>query len=267
MFSYPVRFHRPSTLEEASALLADPDARFLAGGQSLVAAMKTRLSAPDAVVSLAGLPGLERVEIAAGSVLLGAMTRHAAVASSTAIRQVLPALSSLAGSIGDRMVRNMGTVGGSVANNDPAADYPAAVLALKADVLTDRRAIAADDFFRGMYQTALEPAEPITAIRFRIPRRAAYVKFKQPASRFATVGVFVADFGGEVRVVVTGAASCVFRVPAMEAALVRDFSPASLRGIEVPAAGLNSDLHASAEYRAHLMGVLAGRAVDAALAR
>ncbi|MDB5897516.1 MAG: carbon monoxide dehydrogenase [Ramlibacter sp.] len=264
MFSYPVQFKRPATIEEATKLLSDPDAKFLAGGQSLVAAMKIRLAAPSSVVSLAGIPDLDRIEIDSKGVLLGAMVRHAAVAGSAGIRKLLPALASLAGSIGDRMVRNMGTVGGSVANNDPAADYPAAVLALQADILTDRRAIAADDFFKGLYETALQPAEPITAIRFRVPRRAAYLKFKQPASRFATVGVFVADFDGDVRVAVTGAGSCVFRVGSMEAALAADFSPASLRGIQVPAADLSSDIHASADYRAHLIGVLAGRAVAAA---
>jgi carbon-monoxide dehydrogenase medium subunit len=265
MFSHPVQFRRPGTIEEASRLLSDPEARFLAGGQSLVAAMKIRLSAPSAVVSLAGIPGLDRIETGPQSVLLGAMARHALVAASAGIRQELPALSALAGGIGDPMVRNMGTVGGSVANNDPAADYPAAVLALQADVLTDRRVIPADDFFKGLYETALEHGEPITAIRFRVPRRAAYLKFKQPASRFATVGVFVADFNGDVRVAVTGAGSCVFRVRPMEAALTREFSPASLRGIHVAAADLGSDMHASADYRAHLIGVLAGRAVEAAL--
>jgi carbon-monoxide dehydrogenase medium subunit len=193
------------------------------------------------------------------------MTRHAEAAASTAVKKAIPALASLAGGIGDRMVRNMGTVGGSLANNDPAADYPAGALGLGATIVTNKRKIAADDFFKGMYETALGKGEIITQVSFPVPKRAAYMKFKNPASRYAIVGVFVADFGSSVRVAVTGAGPGVFRVPAMEKALASKFAPESVADIKVPEKGLNSDLHAKADYRAHLITVMARRAVEAAL--
>ena len=199
------------------------------------------------------------------SVTLGAMTRHAEVAASPEVRKALPVLAELAGHIGDPMVRNMGTLGGSLANSDPAADYPAAVLGLGATVLTSQRRIEADAFFTGLFSTALKPEEIITAVQFPLPRRAAYVKFSHPASRFALVGVFVSEGAGGVRVAVTGAGPCAFRVAAMEQALGRRFAPESLDGIAVDATGFNGDLHATAEYRAHLVGVIARRAVAAAL--
>ena len=193
------------------------------------------------------------------------MTRHAEVASSADVKKAIPALAALAAGIGDRMVRNMGTIGGSIANNDPAADYPAGVVGLKATVVTNKRKIAADDFFQGMFETALEEGEIITAVSFPIPKRAAYMKFKNPASRYAIVGVFVADTAGGPRVAVTGAGPCVFRVPEMEQALAKKFTPESVANIAVEQDELNSDIHASAEYRAHLVTVMAKRAVAAAI--
>jgi carbon-monoxide dehydrogenase medium subunit len=198
-------------------------------------------------------------------VVVGAMVRHAEVAASSAVQKTLPALAQLAGMIGDRQVRHMGTIGGSLANNDPAADYPAAVLGLGATVATNKRKVEADKFFKGLYETALEPGELITSVSFPAPKRAAYMKFKNPASRFALVGVFVADFGGSVRVAVTGAGPCAFRQPDMEKALAAKFAPESVANIKVKADGLNNDLHASPEYRAHLITVMAKRAVEAAL--
>ena len=189
------------------------------------------------------------------------MVRHAEVAASSGVKKTIPALAGLAGMIGDRQVRHMGTIGGSIANNDPAADYPAAVLGLGATITTNKRKIEADKFFRGLYETALEPGELITSVSFPAPKRAAYMKFKNPASRYAIVGVFVARTGGGVRVAVTGAGPCVFRVPEMEAALARSFTPDAIKDITIPQDGLNSDIHASAEYRAHLVGVMARRAV------
>jgi len=266
MFTYPFEYRRPASLDDALRLLEErPDARPVAGGQSLIAAMKLRLAAPDALVDLGGLDALASIDVNAGEVVIGAMTRHATVAASVDVAAAIPALAALAGGIGDRQVRNMGTMGGSVANNDPAADYPAAVLALDGTVQTTRRWIASDHFFRGLYETALEPGELLTSIAFKIPRRAAYVKFKNPASRFALVGLFVAEFSTAVRVVVTGAGAGVFRVTQMEDALRRNFSPAALDGLSVAADTLSSDIHASAAYRAHLIPVLARRAVRLAL--
>jgi carbon-monoxide dehydrogenase medium subunit len=202
--------------------------------------------------------------VAAGTVTIGAMTTHAAVAASQDVAAAIPALADLAGKIGDRQVRNRGTIGGSLANNDPAACYPAAVLALNATIHTDRRSIAADDFFKGLYETALAAGEVITSVSFPIPEKAAWQKFVQPASRFSLVGVFVAKTGGSVRVAVTGAGACVFRASAVEAALAANWSQAAAAGVKVSDAGLNSDLHGSAAYRAALIPVLAGRAVAAA---
>ncbi|HLW13500.1 MAG TPA: xanthine dehydrogenase family protein subunit M [Casimicrobiaceae bacterium] len=261
---YAVEFAQPKTLADAAALLASTGGRPLAGGQSLVAAMKLRLSQPGTLVSLSGIPDLEGIRRDGERIVIGAMTRHAEVASSDIVKAAMPALSSLAEGIGDRQVRNMGTLGGSLANNDPAADWPAAVLGTGATIRTDQRAITADDFFKGMFETALAPDEIITAVDFPIAQRAAYAKFPNPASRFALVGVFVAQYAnGGVRVAVTGAAPSVFRATAIENALTKSFTPVAAKGVVVDAKGLNSDLHGSAEYRAHLISVMASRAVAA----
>ena len=259
-------YHRPSTTKDALALGAQKaEGRYLAGGQSLVQAMKLRLSSPSDLIDLAGLGELRALSADSGSVTVGAMVRHAEVAASPAVQKSSPALAQLAGIIGDRQVRHMGTIGGSLANNDPAADYPAAVLGLGATITTNKRKIEADKFFKGLYETALEPGELITQVTFPAPKRAAYMKFKNPASRFALVGVFVADFGGNVRVGVTGAGPSAFRQAEMEKALAQKFAPESVANIKVKADGLNNDLHASPEYRAHLITVMAKRAVEAAL--
>jgi carbon-monoxide dehydrogenase medium subunit len=242
-----------------------PEGRFLAGGQSLVQAMKLRLSSPTDLIDLAAISDLKALSADANSVSVGAMVRHADVAGSSAVQKTIPALAQLAGMIGDRQVRHMGTIGGSLANNDPAADYPAAVLGLGATIITNKRKIEADKFFKGLYETALEPGELITQVTFPAPKRAAYMKFKNPASRFALVGVFVADFGGNVRVGVTGAGASAFRQTDMEKALTQKFAPESVAGIKVKPDGLNNDLHASPEYRAHLVTVMCKRAVEAAL--
>ena len=265
---YPFTYQRVQSVEQAiERLRALPDTRLLAGGQSLTAAMKLRLSGPPALVDLAGIASLAGITLAADSVTVGAMTRHADVASSTDLARRLPALSELASGIADRMVRTMGTLGGSLANNDPSADYPAAVLGLQATVITDRREIAADDFFLGMFQTALQEDEMITAVRFAIPQRAAYAKFRHPASRYAVVGVLVAQFASHVRVAVTGAGSAVFRVAAMEQALHRDFSVQAIAGLQVSSEGLNDDLQADPAYRAHLVTQMAIQAVGRAVGR
>jgi carbon-monoxide dehydrogenase medium subunit len=255
-------FHRPASVADAVRLLgAAADGKAIAGGQSLLPAMKLGLAAPAELIDLSGVADLGGISVDARSVRIGAMATHAAVAASPEVRRAIPALARLSDGIGDPAVRARGTMGGSLANNDPAACYPAAVLALGATVHTDRRAIGADDFFQGMYTTALAPDELITSVEFPIPRQAAYEKFVQPASRFAIVGVFVARTDGEVRVAATGAAACVFRVQALEAALRARFSPQACDGVAIPADGLNGDMHASARYRAHLVGVLARRAV------
>ncbi len=227
--------------------------------------MKLRLAAPSDLIDLRDVAELRGIKADAGTVTIGAMTRHAEVAAAQEVRKAIPALATLAAGIGDRMVRNMGTLGGSVANSDPAADYPAALLGLAATVNTNKRKIAADQFFTGLFETALQAGEIITSVSFPVPKRAAYVKFKNPASRYAIVGVFVADTGGGVRVAVTGAAGSVFRVPDMEKALSARFSPDAVTGIRVAAGALNSDMHASAEYRAHLVTVMAKRAVEQAI--
>jgi carbon-monoxide dehydrogenase medium subunit len=260
-----MQYHRPTSVSEAVQLLKKrADDKVLAGGQSVLPSMKLGLLAPEGFIDLAGIPELSGIKLGNGTVTIGAMTTHAAVAASKDVGQAIPALAKLAGGIGDRAVRNRGTIGGSLANSDPAADYPAAVLALGATIQTNARTIAADDYFKGLYETALQPGELITAVTFPVPEKAAYVKFKQPASRFALVGVFVAKTAGGVRVAVTGAGPCVFRVKALEDALAKKFAPESCDGIKVPPAGLNSDIHGSAEYRAHLIPVLARRAVAAA---
>jgi carbon-monoxide dehydrogenase medium subunit len=265
---HPFKYHRAQGVDHAAkAFQAGGDAKFLAGGQTLLAALKMRMAQPDCLVDLGRVAELRGISVTGQSVTIGAMTRHAEVAASTQVGKALPALAELAAHIGDPMVRNMGTLGGSLANNDPAADYPAAVLGLGATVHTSQRHIEADGFFTGLFSTALNPEEIITAVEFRIAQRAAYVKFSHPASRFALVGVFVSEGAGGVRVAVTGAGPCAFRVAAMEQALGRRFAPESLDGIGVDASGFNGDLHATPEYRAHLVGVLARRAVAAALGR
>jgi carbon-monoxide dehydrogenase medium subunit len=263
MFMYGVQYHRAQSVADAASLLAsNPNSKILAGGQTLIAAMKLRLSAPSALIDLGGLSELNSIRIGANTVTLGAMVRHTQVAQSSEIRAAIPSLPSLAKGIGDNMVRNMGTIGGSIANNDPAADYPAAFLALAGVAMTNERSIPAEEFFVAMYETALRPTELLTSLTFRIPSRSTYMKFKNPASRFATVGVYMAQFDFGVRVAVTGAGPSVFRVTAMEEALDKKFAPSSLDGIQVPLAELSSDLHAQADYRAHLIGVLARRAVE-----
>jgi carbon-monoxide dehydrogenase medium subunit len=227
--------------------------------------MKLRLASPPALIDLSKVEGLSGVEVKGRSVVIGAMTTHAEVANSQVLKDTLPGLAAVPGSIGDPHVRHRGTIGGSVANNDPNADYPAALLGLGATIVTSKRRISADDFFTGMFETALEPGEIISKVMFPIAKKAAYQKFKHPASGFALVGVFASKRGPEIRVAVTGAGSNgVFRVTAFEEALKKRFSPKSLDGLTVPAAGMNSDIHATAEYRAHLVGVLARRAVAAA---
>jgi aerobic carbon-monoxide dehydrogenase medium subunit len=259
-------YHRPSSLADAVRLAGKAgETKLLAGGQSLVQAMKLRLAAPSDLIDLNAIAELRGIKSDGKTVTVGAMTRHAEVAASADVKKAIPALAALAEQIGDRQVRNQGTIGGSLANNDPAADYPAAVLGLGATVVTNKRKIDADKFFRGMFETALEPGEIITQVSFPVPKRAAYVKFKNPASRFAIVGVFVADTGGGVRVAVTGAGPSVFRQGEMEKALGAKFAPESVAGVKVKPDGLNSDLHASADYRAHLVSVMAKRAVEAAL--
>ena len=263
---YTFDYQRPANAAAAAAALQG-DARYLAGGQSLVQAMKLRLSSSERLVDLGGIAELKGIRLEGGAVVIGAMSTHASVAASAEVRKTIPALAELAGGIGDPMVRNMGTLGGSIANADPAADYPAGVLGLAATIKTNQRSIAADDFFKGLYETALKPGELITAVSFPPAQRAAYVKYKQPASRFALVGVFVAQTAGGVRVAVTGAASSVFRCKPLEDALGKSFTPEAAKAVKLSADGLNADLHGSAAYRAVMISVMASRAVAAALAR
>lgn len=261
---YDFAYSKPTSLADAVATLAaDGEAKALAGGQTFIPVLKQRLNHPSKVVDLARL-GLAGITVSGSTVTIGAMTTHAAVAASAEVRRVIPALAALAGGIGDNQVRNRGTIGGSLANNDPAACYPSAVLALGATVRTNKREIAADEFFQGMFTTALDQGELITAIVFEAPERAAYIKFKNPASRYAMVGVFVAKGPKGVRVAVTGAGQGgVFRHTAAEKALAGNWSPAAVEGVSISADGLNSDIHGSAEYRAHLVGVITRRAVAA----
>lgn len=260
-------YHVPASVREAVGLLADDaGACPLAGGMSLLSAMKLRLSAPTQLIDLRRIPGLGDIRIENERLKIGAMTRHAEVAANAGLRGKLPALARLAGGIGDRQVRNRGTLGGSIANNDPAACYPAAVLALDATIETDRRRIPAPEFFLDLFETALEPDELVLAVEFRISKRAAYVKIPHPASRFALAGVFVADFGNDcIRVAVTGAGPVVFRARELEDALARSFTPQAAREVALRPDGLNADLAATAQYRAHLVSVAAARAVEAAL--
>ncbi|MGI9219146.1 MAG: FAD binding domain-containing protein [Hydrogenophaga sp.] len=257
---YSFAYDKPASLSDVLARLA-AGGQPLAGGQTLIASLKQRLAQPETLVDLAGIAELRGIRREGQSLVIGAMTRHEDVAGSAEVQQAIPALAALAGGIGDRQVRAMGTLGGSVANNDPAACYPSAVLGLGATVHTNRRQIAADDFFQGLYTTALEAGEIITAIQFPIPQRAAYAKFRQPASRFALVGVFVAQTASGARVAITGAGNGVFRHAGLEAALSRSFTPEAVEGVAVDAGELNADLHASAAYRAQLIKVQTQRAV------
>ena len=258
-------YHRPTSVADAvKAIKAATDGKFLAGGMTLIPTMKLGLASPSDIIDLGGLKN-SGVSAAGGKVIVKAGTTHQEVASDANVKRTIPALAKLASSIGDPHVRNRGTVGGSIANNDPAADYPAAVVGLNAAVQTNSRTIPADQFFTGMFETALSEDEIITAVEFPVPKRAGYAKFPNPASRYALVGVFVAELAdGSIRVAVTGAGPKVFRVPAMEAALKKNFSAEAILGISVPANGLNSDMHASPEYRAHLVTVMARRAIAAA---
>jgi aerobic carbon-monoxide dehydrogenase medium subunit len=259
---YDFTYSKPASLADAVAVLSkDEDAKALAGGMTYIPVLKQRLAKPSQVVDLGGL-GLSGITVSATTVTIGAMTKHCVVAASAEVKKAIPALAALAGGIGDEAVRHRGTIGGSLANNDPAACYPSAVLALGATIKTNKRAIAADDYFQGMFTTALEQGEIITAVEFPIPQKAAYEKFKNPASRYAIVGVFVAQFASGVRVAVTGASQGgVFRHAGMEKALSANFSSDATAGVSTPADDMNSDIHASAEYRAHLVGVITKRAV------
>ncbi|MEP7274968.1 MAG: xanthine dehydrogenase family protein subunit M [Betaproteobacteria bacterium] len=259
---YAVEYQQAKSVADAAALIAKTNGRVLAGGQSLIAAMKLRLAQPGTVIDLAGIPELAAIRKEGGALVIGAMAKHADVASSAEVKGTIPALAALAECIGDRQVRNMGTLGGSIANNDPAADWPAAVLGLDATIVTSKRKIAGGDFFKGMFETALGADEIITAVSFPVPKKAAYAKFRNPASRFALVGVFVAQGAdGSVRVAVTGAAPSVFRASGIEAALAKSFTADAAKGVKVDASGLNTDLHGTAAYRAHLVAVMASRAV------
>ncbi len=259
---YEFAYQKPTSLADAvKTLSADSEAKALAGGQTFIPVLKQRLNKPSTVVDLSKL-GMTGVSVSGDTVTIGAMTTHSDVANSPELKKSFKALADLASMIGDNQVRHRGTVGGSLANNDPSACYPAAVLATGATIKTDRRSLPAEAFFQGMFTTALEPGEIITSVSFPIPRQAAYMKFRNPASRYAMVGVFVAKTAGGARVAVTGASQGgVFRHKAFEAALDKNWSAGALDGITTPADGLNSDIHASAEYRAHLIGVMAKRAV------
>ncbi len=257
-------YHRAADVADASGKLTSlDDPKILAGGMTLLPTLKNRLAAPSDLIDLAGIADLKGISVEGNEVVVRAMTPHAVVAASAEVQKALPALAQLAGNIGDPAVRHRGTIGGSVANSDPAADYPAGCVGLDATIVTNKRKIAADDFFLGLFETALEEGEVITSVRFKIPDRAHYMKFRHPASGYAVVGVMVAQYGSKVRVAVTGAGPCVFRVSEMEAALEKSFAPASIANIKVSAEQLMGDIHCSAEYRAHLISVYARRAVEA----
>ncbi len=260
---YEFEYQKPASLDDVTRLLGDEDAKLVAGGMTLIPTLKMRLAKPTQLIDLGPIPALKRISEDGDAVMIGAMTRHADVNRSDVVKRAIPALAAMAGMIGDPAVRNRGTIGGSIANNDPAADYPAAVVALNASVRTNKREIAADQFFTGMFETALQPGEILTAVRFPKVAQANYQKFRNPASRYAIVGVFVAKSPAGVRVAVTGAGPSVFRQPEMEAALSKSFTPDAIKDIQIKQDGLNSDIHASAEYRAHLVNVMARRAVQA----
>jgi carbon-monoxide dehydrogenase medium subunit len=263
---YAFDYHKPRSLAEAAEILAaKPEARVLAGGMTLIPALKQRLASPGDLVDLAGIGDLVGIAAQDTEITIGAMTPHAAVAHSELVTSRIPALAALAEGIGDPQVRNRGTIGGSVSNADPAADYPAALLGLGAVIDTDQRSIAADDFFTGMFETALARGEIVRQVRFPIPRIAGYAKYPNPASRYAVVGVFVARTRDGVRVAVTGARPSAFRVPEMELLLTADFSEEAISDIRLPPDDLNSDPHATSEYRAQLITVMARRAVATAI--
>jgi len=266
---YAFKVHRPTTVRQAAGLLQrEEEPKLLAGGHTLIPTMKLRLAGPKHIVDMSQIEDLVGIEDSARSITIGAMTTHHTVANSEAVKAAIPALADLAGMIGDPAVRHRGTIGGSIANDDPNADYPAACLGLGATIITNKRRIEADDFFKGLFETALEGDEIITKVQFPKVSKAAYIKFPNPASRFALVGVFVAKRSSEIRVAVTGAGSNgVFRVPSFEEALKKRFGPKSLEGMTIEADGMSSDIHGSAEYRAHLVGVLARRAVAKAVER
>ncbi len=266
---YDFKYHRPGTVRQAANLLVkNEDAKLIAGGHTLVPVMKQRLASPPHLVDLSHIEGLNTIEMKGRSLVIGATATHYEVANSAIVGEAIPALAELAGLIGDPAVRHKGTIGGSLANNDPTADYPAAVMALGATIVTNKRKLKPEEFFQGLFTTALEPDEIITRVMFPLPKKAAYQKFRNQASRYALVGVFVARRPSDVRVAVTGAGGDgVFRVTEFEEALKKRFSAKSLDGLTVSADGLNSDIHGSAEYRAHLIGVMARRAVDAATAK
>ena len=263
---YQFNYQKAGSADEAiSAVSSAEDGRFLAGGMTLIPTLKQRLAQPSDLVDLAGISDLVGIEDGGDSITIKGMTRHVDVANSDVVKSKIPALASLADNIGDPQVRNRGTIGGSLANNDPAADYPAAVLGLNATVITNKREIAAEDYFDGMFTTVLEDGELITAVRFPVPEKAAYTKFPNPASRYALVGVMVAQTGGDTRVAVTGAGQDgVFRATDIESALSSNWSADAAKGVKMSDDGLNTDIHASAEYRAHLISVMASRAVTAA---
>jgi carbon-monoxide dehydrogenase medium subunit len=262
---YAFEYHRPKTVAEAVSLLQGAsDGKFLAGGHTLIPTLKQRLASPSDIVDLGAIAELKGIREEGDRLIIGALTTYSEVVESETARRAIPALAQLASHIGDSQVRNRGTIGGSVANNDPASDYPAAVLGLNATVRTNQREIAADDFFLGMFETALGDAEVITAVSFPKPAKAGYMKFPNPASRYAIVGVMVAQTAGGVRVAVTGAGPCVFRARDFEQALASSFTADALERVSLSPNGLNTDIHASAEYRAHLVKVMAKRAVAAA---
>jgi aerobic carbon-monoxide dehydrogenase medium subunit len=262
---YDFEYKTAASVADAAKLLGSAtDGKIVAGGMTLIPTLKQRLAQPSDLIDLGKIAELKGITRDGQAVVIGAMTRHADVASSSVVKSAIPALAHLAGLIGDPAVRNRGTIGGSVANSDPAADYPAAVVGLNATIVINKRRIAADDFFTGLFETALASDELITAVSFPPAEKAAYTKFRNPASRYAIVGVFVARTAAGVRVAVTGAGACVFRVPAMEAALAKSWSADAIKDIKIPADDLNADIHASAEYRAHLVTVMAKRAVIAA---
>ena len=262
---YAFDYKNPSSLSEAADMLrSSDDGQLIAGGHTLLPTLKQRLASVSDLIDLANVNELKGISARDGSVTIGAMTTHAEVAASSDVRNSIPALADVADGIGDPQVRNRGTIGGSIANNDPAADYPAALVGLGATVNTDSRSIPADDFFTGMFDTALAENEIVTSVTFPTANRAAYCKFPNPASRYAIVGVFVSQGSGGVRVAVTGAGAGVFRASEMESALAQSFSSASIANVQISDEGLNDDIHASAEYRAHLVTVMAKRAVDKA---
>ncbi|OCJ03035.1 carbon monoxide dehydrogenase [Rhizobium sp. AC44/96] len=260
---YQTNYHRASSVDEAVKMISGKsEGKYVSGGMTLIATMKQRLTAPSDLVDVRRVTAMTGIKVDGRKVTIGAATPHADVAASSSLRAVCPAICNLAGMIGDPHVRHMGTIGGSVANNDPAADYPSAMLALNARIITNKREIGAEDFFTGLFETALEEGELITAIGFDAPEKAGYAKFPNPASRYAMTGVFVAKAGSGVRVAVTGAGSNgVFRERGIEAALGGNWAPSAIAAVNVDASGLMSDLHASAEYRANLVKVMAKRAV------